>query len=272
MERVLTGPGGRTLFDVATRTTAPIVVTGSSRADLKIVSGSFEIDHKVAGYKVDADRGQPGLDEQLQLRVVGHAQRHRERRQARRQVRVGHDHRVRRGRRDHRRRHRERVARSLRADVDAGEALYCSRERGVRDPHRRLRLRSWRDDDFEAYAAMNADPRVMEFFPSVISREESPGRFARCAGAHRRARLRLLAGRGDRRARRSSAWSGCRTRTSRRPSCPRSRSAGGWRPSTGGAATRPRRRAPCWRYGFERLGAARDRVVHDRRPTSARAA
>ena len=52
MERVLTGPGGRTLFDVATRTTAPIVVTGSSRADLKIVSGSFEIDHKVAAYKV----------------------------------------------------------------------------------------------------------------------------------------------------------------------------------------------------------------------------
>ena len=52
MERVLTGPGGRTLFDIATRTTAPIVVTGSSRADLKIVSGSFEIDHKVAGYKV----------------------------------------------------------------------------------------------------------------------------------------------------------------------------------------------------------------------------
>jgi len=52
MERVLTGPGGRTLFDIATRTTAPIVVTGSSRADLKIVSGSLEVDHKVAGYKV----------------------------------------------------------------------------------------------------------------------------------------------------------------------------------------------------------------------------
>jgi len=52
MERILTGPGGRTLFDVATRTTAPIVVTGSSRADLKIVSGSLEIDHKVAAYKV----------------------------------------------------------------------------------------------------------------------------------------------------------------------------------------------------------------------------
>jgi hypothetical protein len=52
MERTLTGPGGRTLFDIATRTTAPIVVTGSSRSDLKIVSGSLEVDHKVAGYKV----------------------------------------------------------------------------------------------------------------------------------------------------------------------------------------------------------------------------
>lgn len=52
MERILTGAGGRKLFDVATRTTAPIVVTGSARADLKIVSGGFEIDHKLAGYKV----------------------------------------------------------------------------------------------------------------------------------------------------------------------------------------------------------------------------
>lgn len=43
----------------------------------------------------------------------------------------------------------------------------------------RLRIRSWRDDDFEPYAAMNADPRVMEFFPSVVSREESRVRFER---------------------------------------------------------------------------------------------
>jgi RimJ/RimL family protein N-acetyltransferase len=43
----------------------------------------------------------------------------------------------------------------------------------------RLRLRSWRDDDFEAYAALNADPRVMEFYPSVVSREESRVRFDR---------------------------------------------------------------------------------------------
>lgn len=52
MERVLTGPGGRKIFDIATSTAAPIVVTGSSRADLTIVSGSFVIDHKLAGYTV----------------------------------------------------------------------------------------------------------------------------------------------------------------------------------------------------------------------------
>jgi ribosomal-protein-alanine N-acetyltransferase len=42
----------------------------------------------------------------------------------------------------------------------------------------RLRIRSWRDDDLEPFAAMNADPRVMEFFPSVHSREESAKYFA----------------------------------------------------------------------------------------------
>ena len=33
MERVLTGPGGHTLFDISTRTTMPIHITGTSRAD-----------------------------------------------------------------------------------------------------------------------------------------------------------------------------------------------------------------------------------------------
>jgi RimJ/RimL family protein N-acetyltransferase len=47
----------------------------------------------------------------------------------------------------------------------------------IRTP--RLRIRSWRDDDFEPVTAMNLDPRVMEFFPNVISREESLVRFAR---------------------------------------------------------------------------------------------
>ena len=37
----------------------------------------------------------------------------------------------------------------------------------------RLILRQWRDSDREAFARMNADPRVMEFMPSVLSKEES---------------------------------------------------------------------------------------------------
>ena len=52
MERVLTGPGGRTLFDVATDTTSDIVITGSSRSDLVIVSGALEVHHRLAGYTV----------------------------------------------------------------------------------------------------------------------------------------------------------------------------------------------------------------------------
>lgn len=37
----------------------------------------------------------------------------------------------------------------------------------------RLLLRRWREEDREAFAALNADPRVMEFFPSRLSRLES---------------------------------------------------------------------------------------------------
>ena len=37
----------------------------------------------------------------------------------------------------------------------------------------RLVLRAWRDDDRAAFAALNADPAVMEFFPSMLSRAES---------------------------------------------------------------------------------------------------
>lgn len=37
----------------------------------------------------------------------------------------------------------------------------------------RVRLRRWRDSDRTAFAAMNADPRVMEFFPARLSRAES---------------------------------------------------------------------------------------------------
>lgn len=37
----------------------------------------------------------------------------------------------------------------------------------------RLSLRAWTDADREPFAAMNADPVVMENFPSVLSREQS---------------------------------------------------------------------------------------------------
>lgn len=37
----------------------------------------------------------------------------------------------------------------------------------------RLRLRGLREADIGEFAAMNADPRVMEFFPSVLTRAES---------------------------------------------------------------------------------------------------
>jgi ribosomal-protein-alanine N-acetyltransferase len=44
----------------------------------------------------------------------------------------------------------------------------------------RLRLRQWRDDDLAPFAAMNADPRVMRYFPACLSREESDRRAAAC--------------------------------------------------------------------------------------------
>jgi ribosomal-protein-alanine N-acetyltransferase len=37
----------------------------------------------------------------------------------------------------------------------------------------RLRLRNWRDEDLQPWFEMGADPRVMEFFPSVYDRERS---------------------------------------------------------------------------------------------------
>ncbi|WP_010582349.1 GNAT family N-acetyltransferase [Schlesneria paludicola] len=37
----------------------------------------------------------------------------------------------------------------------------------------RLLLRPWRDSDREPFAALNADPAVMEFFPAMLSHAES---------------------------------------------------------------------------------------------------
>jgi RimJ/RimL family protein N-acetyltransferase len=42
----------------------------------------------------------------------------------------------------------------------------------------RLVLRRWRDTDREPYAALNADPEVMEHLPSVLSRADSDAHIA----------------------------------------------------------------------------------------------
>ena len=39
----------------------------------------------------------------------------------------------------------------------------------------RLLLRQWRDQDYAPFAALNADPRVMEYFPSTLDRATSDG-------------------------------------------------------------------------------------------------
>ncbi len=44
----------------------------------------------------------------------------------------------------------------------------------------RLRLRQWCAADREPFAALNADPRVMEFFPARLSRAESDAMADRC--------------------------------------------------------------------------------------------
>lgn len=44
----------------------------------------------------------------------------------------------------------------------------------------RLRLRQWRASDRPAFAALNADPRVMEYFPAPLSRAESDAMAERC--------------------------------------------------------------------------------------------
>jgi len=44
----------------------------------------------------------------------------------------------------------------------------------------RLHLRQWRDTDFEPFAALNADPRVREFFPDLMDRKASDAMATSC--------------------------------------------------------------------------------------------
>jgi RimJ/RimL family protein N-acetyltransferase len=57
----------------------------------------------------------------------------------------------------------------------------------------RLILRHWRDSDREPFAQLNADPRVMEFMPHVLSREESDSLADRIEAHFRRHRFGFCA-------------------------------------------------------------------------------
>jgi len=48
----------------------------------------------------------------------------------------------------------------------------------------RLILRDWREDDREPFAALNADPEVMEHFPALLTREQSDAVIERNPGLH----------------------------------------------------------------------------------------
>lgn len=45
---------------------------------------------------------------------------------------------------------------------------------------RRLVLRQWRDEDRTPFAALNADPLVMEHFPALLTRDQSDALVDRC--------------------------------------------------------------------------------------------
>ena len=51
---------------------------------------------------------------------------------------------------------------------------------------KRLILRAWKDEDILPYAEMNADPKVREFFSSVLTREQSESEVRRLQAMHDR--------------------------------------------------------------------------------------
>jgi len=57
----------------------------------------------------------------------------------------------------------------------------------------RLLLRQWSSADLDPFADMNADPRVMEYFPSLLSREESDAAVGRIRAHFERHRFGLWA-------------------------------------------------------------------------------
>src|SRR4051794_14298757 len=68
---------------------------------------------------------------------------------------------------------RSRIPRRERTRHDDRAGMTTENELTVRTD--RLLLRRWRDDDVAPFAAMNADPAVMEHFVSTLSSDETAG-------------------------------------------------------------------------------------------------
>jgi ribosomal-protein-alanine N-acetyltransferase len=47
-----------------------------------------------------------------------------------------------------------------------------------------LSLRAWRESDLEPYSALNADPRVMRWFPATLTRDQSAASIERFESLH----------------------------------------------------------------------------------------
>src|SRR3954452_11065044 len=100
-------------------------------------------------------------------------------------------------------------------------------------------LRSWCPADRQAFARMNADPEVMEFFVAPLTREESDAFVDRIEARFAEHGFGVWAVKRSTRAS-SSASLAFSTRRSRRPSRRDSRSATGSPGMLGVRATRPR--------------------------------
>ena len=106
----------------------------------------------------------------------------------------------------------------------------------------RLRLRDWKDADAEPFAAMNADRRVMEFFPAPLKREQSDELMARIRSNMARDGFGLYA--VEVRATRAFiGFTGLAVPTFAAPFTPATEI--GWRGRLGDRATPLRQRRPC---------------------------
>ena len=61
-----------------------------------------------------------------------------------------------------------------------GRYLQAMATRWIEVSAPRLLLRQWRDDDRAPFAALNADPLVMEHFPAMLTSDQSDAMVARC--------------------------------------------------------------------------------------------